>query len=213
MLTQNPIPSSSPEFWDVRYAAEQVPWDHGRAPETLETFLALHPGPGKALIPGCGFGYEIRAFSSTGWDAIGIDFSPVAVRCARMLLGPLADKVHEGDFFTYPFDEGGFDVVYERAFLCALPSGILHRYAKRMAQLVTPGGLLCGFFFFGPEDEPPPYPISQHQLDGLLGGRFEKVEDRGVPVSESSTLYAGKERWQVWTRKSSPPAGHFRLAP
>ena len=48
---------------------------------------------GRVLIPGSGSGYEIEAFSSSGWDVIGIDFSRVAVARARGLLGPLGSKV------------------------------------------------------------------------------------------------------------------------
>ena len=59
----------------------------------LKVFLDKHPEPGRVLIPGCGSGDRIEAFSSGGWDIIGIDFSAVAVARARRLLGPLADKV------------------------------------------------------------------------------------------------------------------------
>ena len=193
------VPSSDPEFFDIRYAAGRMPWDHGGVPNSLKIFLNEHRGPGRVLIPGCGSGYEIEAFSSGGWDVIGIDFSKVGVARARKLLGPLADKVCEGDFFTYPLRERCFDIIYERTFLCALPPDFRPRYAQRIAALIAPSGILCGFFFLGPEEEPPPYPISQDQLDGLLGGSFEKVEDN--PVEDSLPLYTGKERWQIWRHK------------
>ena len=195
------VPSSGPEFFDIRYAAGRIPWDFGGVPKSLKVFLDSHHGPGAVLIPGAGSGYEIEAFASRGWDVIGIDFSKVAVARARRLLGPLADKVYEGDFFTYPFREGWFDVVYERTFLCALLPDFRLRYAQRIAQLVAPAGVLCGFFFLGPEDEPPPYPISQYQLDDLLGNWFEKIED--TAVEDSLPLFAGKERWQIWRSKTT----------
>ena len=71
-----------------------------RSSEVLEGFLKKHQGPGRVLIPGCGSGYEIEAFSSAGWDVIGIDFNAVAVTRARKLLGPLGDRVREGDFLN-----------------------------------------------------------------------------------------------------------------
>jgi len=193
------VPSIGPEFFDIRYAANRIPWDYGGVQNSLKVFLDQHHGPGRVLIPGCGSGYEIKAFSAAGWDVIGIDFSALAVARARKLLGPLADKVYEGDFFTYPLGERYFDIIYERTFLCALLPDSWPRYAQRIGTLIAPAGLLCGFFFLGPEEEPPPYPISQDQLDELLGGWFEKVEDN--PVEDSLSLYAGKERWQIWRRK------------
>jgi hypothetical protein len=190
---------SGPEFFDIRYAAGRIPWDFGEVPNSLKVFLDAHHGPGRVLIPGCGSGYEIEAFSSSGWDVIGIDFSKVGVARARRLLGPLADKVHQGDFFSHPLGESCFDIIYERTFLCALSPEFRPRYARRMGSLIAPSGILCGFFFFGPEDEPPPYPVSQDQLNQLLGDAFEKVEDNAV--DDSLPLYAGKERWQIWKPK------------
>lgn len=193
------VHSSDPEFFNSRYAAGRIPWDFGGVPSSLKTFLATHRYPGRVLVPGCGSGYEVEAFASAGFEVIGIDFSAEAVARARSLLGPLADKVHEGDFFDYPLGGALFDIIYERTFLCSLLPDDWVRYSRRVAELSVASGLLCGFFFFGPEDEPPPYPISQGQLDELLGGCFEKKEDEAV--QDSLPLYAGKERWQVWRRK------------
>jgi SAM-dependent methyltransferase len=192
-------PASGPAFFDARYAAGTMPWDFGGVPNALKRFLDKHPGPGRVLIPGCGSGYEIEAFASAGWEVTGIDFSTVAVARARRWLGPLADKVIEGDFFSHPFPERAFDLIYERTFLCALSPERRSHYAQRLAALLAPCGLLCGFFFLGPEEEPPPYPIHQDQLEELLGSGFERVEDHAV--EDSLPLHAGKERWQIWRRK------------
>jgi SAM-dependent methyltransferase len=197
------VPSSGPAFFDARYTAGRMPWDYGGVPTALQRFLATHPGPGRVLIPGCGSGYEIEGFALAGWEVIGIDFSTAAVARARRLLGPWADKVYEGDFFRYPFGERCFDLIYERTFLCALSPNAWPAYAQRMAALMAPSGCLCGFFFLGPEDEPPPYPIPQNHLDELLGRWFEKIEDNAV--EHSLPLHAGKERWQIWRRKATTP--------
>src|SRR3954451_9826836 len=137
-------PGSGPAFFDARYAAGRMPWDYGGVPNALKAFLDQHPGSGRVLIPGCGSGYEIEAFASAGWDVIGIDFSTVAIARARSLLGRLADKVYEGDFFNHPFRERSFDLIYERTFLCALSPERWPHYAQRLAALLAPSGLLCG---------------------------------------------------------------------
>ena len=191
--------SSGPAFFDARYAAGRTPWDFGGVPNALQRFLDRHPGPGRALIPGCGSGYEIEAFASAAWALIGIDFSAVAVARAQRRLGRWADKVIAGDFFSYPFCERSFDLIYERTFLCALSPECWPRYAQRLAALLAPFGLLCGFFFLGPEEEPQPYPIPQVQLDALLCGWFDMIEDHAV--EDSLPLFAGKERWQICRRK------------
>jgi len=197
----NKSTSNDPAFWDQRYQAGKMSWDCGGVPCALAEFLKRHPTRGRALVPGCGSGYEIRAFHAAGWNVLGLDFSRAAVARARKILGPVGERVHEGDFFTHPLDPGSFDLIYERTFFCALPPAVWPAFAERMAELLKPGGLLCGFFFFGPEEEPPPYPISLVELGRLLGTAFEKKTDE--PVEDSLPLYAGKERWQVWLRLAS----------
>ena|SRR6516162_1597441 len=130
------VPSSGPEFFDIRYAAGRMPWDYGGVQNSLKAFLNRHHGPGHVLIPGCGSGYEIETFSSAGWDVIGIDYSAVGVARARRLLGPLAHKVYEGDFFTHPLREAFFDLIYERTFLCTLLPDVRPQYAQRLATLI-----------------------------------------------------------------------------
>lgn len=196
---------NDPAFWDQRYQTGKMAWDCGGVPCALAEFLKRHSAPGRALVPGCGSGYEIRAFHAAGWNVLGLDFSRAAVDRARKILGLVGDRVHEGDFFTHPIDPGSFDLIYERTFLCALPPAAWPAYARRMAELLAPGGLLCGFFFFGPEDEPPPYPTSPMELSRLLGAAFEKTVDEAVV--DSLPLYAGKERWQIWQKRAAPKRG------
>jgi thiopurine S-methyltransferase len=154
---------------------------------------------GRALVPGCGAGYEIRALHEAGWPVQGIDFCSAAVDRAQEILGPLAPLVRLGDFFAPAPDIAGFRLIYERTFLCALPPAMQPAYAARMAELLVPGGMLAGFFFHGPEDEPPPHPLPPARLAALLQPYFDCNEDLDVP--DSLPLYAGKERWQVWRRR------------
>lgn len=192
-------PSTTPGFWDQRYASGKTPWDQRGVPVQLANHLNRTPASGRALVPGCGSGYEIKALHERGWPVLGLDFSAMAVKRARQELGPLAALVREGDFFAPAPDLAGFSLVYERTFLCALPPVLHTPYARRMAELIAPGGGLCGFFFVGPEDEPPPHPLTQEQINALLGEAFELIED--LPVPDSLPLFAGKERWQVWCRR------------
>jgi hypothetical protein len=51
------------EFWEKRFRENFTPWDAGRVPEALEKFLRAEPRGQRVLIPGCGSGYEVRAFA------------------------------------------------------------------------------------------------------------------------------------------------------
>ena len=198
MNTDSKSDSSRPEFWDIRFTAGKMPWDCHGIPDKLTAYLSQTP-PGRALIPGCGSAYEVAAFHAAGWSVTAIDFSPIAVERAKNLLGPLRELVLCGDFFQYPLNESSFDLVYERTFLCALPPKLWPDYAARMRQLIRSGGKLIGFFLYGEESEPPPYPLTEAQADELFARDFTLTHEESV--RDSLPVFAGKERWQEWTRR------------
>jgi len=192
-----------PAFWDVRYGASYAPWEKGGVPRQLAAFVA-HSLPQGVLVPGCGSAHDVRLFAEAGWEVVGIDFSPEAIAAARPVLGPWSDRVRLHDFFE-PIPEEPFPTVYERAFLCALPRRLWSAWGRRVAQLVAPGGVLAGFFFFGDGEHGPPYPLhGTGELAALLDPAFERVED--APVEDSIAVFAGRERWQLWRRRPDTPA-------
>lgn len=192
--------SSGPDFWETRYRDHVTPWEAGAVPPRLQRFVhEIEPGA-RILIPGCGSGYEAFLLSEAGFDVLAIDFSEAAVALAKSNLGRYADRVQLADFFT--FDAGtGFDVMIERAFLCALPPQMRPDYARRSAELVRPGGQLTGFWFFDDTPRGPPFGIGEVELQTLLGGGFERESD--AAVVSVVPVFDGRERWQAWRRYSA----------
>lgn len=193
--SRNPL---DPQFWDERFEQGFTPWDRGAVAQGLRDFMARTSRPLTTLIPGCGTGYELACLCDAGWDATAIDFSPAAVEAAKKAVGPWAGKVVEADFFAYtpPRPPG---LVYEQAFLCAMPPALWPQVAARWAALLPAGGLLAGFFFFGESPKGPPFGIARALLDELLLTHFECVRDE--PVEDSLPVFAGKERWMEWRRR------------
>jgi SAM-dependent methyltransferase len=187
----------SPDFWDERFAAAFTPWDLNGVPQALRAFVARTPRPGRVLIPGCGNGYELALLLDAGWDATAIDFSPVAVERARRLAGHRAAQVLEADFFAHQ-PPAPLDLIYERAFLCALPPALWPQVAARWAALLAPGARLAGFFFFGDKPGGPPFGIARSALEALLAPHFRLVEEG--EVVDSLPVFIGQERWMVWQR-------------
>jgi SAM-dependent methyltransferase len=186
-------------FWDLRYEADFAPWDAGRAPARLRRFVE-GARPARALVPGCGAGYEVRLLAEAGWDVLGIDFSRAALEQARPVLGPYAARAREADFFA-PIPEAPFEFIYERAFLCALPRRLWSAWGTRMAELVAPGGVLAGFFYFDQGERGPPFALhAQAELEQFLAPHFALEEDEAV--EDSIPVFAGHERWQRWRRAS-----------
>jgi SAM-dependent methyltransferase len=189
---------NTPAFWDERFKLGFTPWDRGGVPQALGDFVGRTGRPLATLIPGCGAAYELAFLSQQGWDATAIDFSPAAVATAKAGLGQWAGNVVVADFFTY-WPERPLELIYERAFLCALPRDMWPRVAARWADLLAPGGLLAGFFFFDDAAKGPPFGIERAALEALLSPHFACVED--AAVSDSIAVFAGKERWMVWQRR------------
>jgi SAM-dependent methyltransferase len=188
---------SEPAFWTERFEQNFMPWDKGGVPAALREFVAEAPRQYVTLIPGCGLGHEVAYLSEAGWDVTAIDFSPAAVAAARSTVGPWVERVLDADFFTFT-PVNPLDLIYERAFLCALPRRMWSAVAARWAELLAPGALLAGFFYFDDGLKGPPFGIATADLDTLLTPYFKRLEN--VPVSDSIAVFAGKERWQVWRR-------------
>jgi SAM-dependent methyltransferase len=189
----------TPSFWDTLFRDKRTPWDAGSTPLELKRYLDERNDGGRVLIPGCGSGHEVRAFSEKGgYEVTAIDFSTAAVERARSLLGEWQRAVVLGDFFSCDFGGRPFDVIYERAFLASLPRPMWRDYARRVTQLLRPGGRLIGFFVYGGQQGGPPFCLKTDELDELLGDNFDRITESAV--SASVAVFEGKERWEVWVR-------------
>ena len=187
-----------PDFWCQRFGAGVTPWDAGGVPCDLARFASTQSQPLNTLIPGCGSGWEAAYLANLGWTVTALDFSPVAIDKAKSLLGDSAVNLVCGDFFQYAPTQP-LDLIYERAFLCALPRKLWSDWGKQMAQLLPSGGLLAGYFFVCEQLKGPPFGIQAEELNALLNPAFEQLED--TAVDDSIPVFSGRERWQVWRRR------------
>ena len=196
-----------PDFWCKRFGEGVTPWDAGRVPNAFADFIARQPVPRNTLIPGCGSAWEALHLAERNWPVTALDFSPAAVATAREILGaaatmettagPKVDLVCAGFFSFAP--RRPYQLIYERAFLCALPRKMWADWGRRVAELLPTGGLLAGYFFLCDQPKGPPFGILPAQLDELLQANFIRVED--VAVDDSIPVFSGRERWQVWQRR------------
>lgn len=193
--SRDPLASA---FWDERFERGFTPWDRGAAPDALRQFAARATRPLRTLIPGCGAAYELAFLSELGWDASAIDFSPAAVARAKAAVGQWGERVLQADFFSYQ-PPRPLELIYERAFLCAMPPAMWPQVAARWAELLAPGALLAGYFFFDNSPKGPPFGTDPARLAALLTHSFACIEDE--EVLDSIAVFAGKERWQTWRRR------------
>lgn len=79
--------SNQGEGWDKAWEESMTPWD-ANAPQpalisTLKHQDQLFPKTGKALVAGCGRGYDVLSLAERGLQAVGVDISTTAVTKAR----------------------------------------------------------------------------------------------------------------------------------
>ena len=150
------------------------------------------------LIPGCGSAWDAAHLATLGWPVTALDFSPKAVEAARAVLGDAPVNLVCADFFTFT-PTAPYALIYERAFLCALPRKLWADWGRRVAELLPSGARLAGFFFVCDQVKGPPFGILPAELDALLSANFECIEDAAVDTSIPA--FSGRERWQVWQRR------------
>ena len=152
--------------WEQRWQAGQTGWDIGAASPPLTDYIDQIPAAQRArrvLIPGCGNAYEAQYLLDAGFSDITVlDIAPTALHQLRLRLddaGPdpdWAQRLHLvcADFFTF---SGAFDLILEQTFFCALDPGLRNAYARKMHELLAPGGKLVGVLFDRTFEGGPPF--------------------------------------------------------
>lgn len=209
----NPNPDPNPNPWEARWRAGQTGWDTGRPSVQLAALLetgALERG--RALIPGCGAGYDVIALAEAGLEAVGLEIAPTAIARFEALraaagLDPERARILEADYFRFEPEEP-FDRMWDTTFLCAIEPEQREDWAQSAARLLRPGGRLYALIFpvprppgtLGPGPHPgPPYPLDPYAVRDLLARDFELRSL--APATHSHPARAGREWLGIWERR------------
>jgi SAM-dependent methyltransferase len=177
--------------WNQRYLSGDIPWDKGSAaPPLIELLERLEElgiwTEGEILVPGCGFGHDVRAIAATGRQVLGLDLSSVAIAGAEKRSCFPGEHYQCADLFD-PSWSGGriFSGWWEHTCFCAIDPNLRPDYARAAASLIQPGGALCGVFFLTPNDPGeeacgPPFNASIEEIDALFSRDFIR-KDGWVP--------------------------------
>jgi len=199
--------------WDLAWVQGVTPWDNGEVQlslkEAVESKVMQLPSQGKALVPGCGSGYDLIYISSTlGFETLGLDVSETAFKRANSLIGrakaeipALNATIQLADFFKFDVPEDmRFDLIYDHTFFVAIHPTTRKDWGTQMAKLIKPGGYLVTVIYpiIAQVDFGPPYFVRPDHYDEPLGSNFVKVLDKVPEVSSPS--HAGKEHLIVWKR-------------
>jgi len=171
-----------PTDWEDHYHRQDTPWEKGEPSPGLVDYLRTEPVRGRVLVPGCGFGHDVRALAATADEVTGIDVARSAVMGARQFPNVGGENYAEADLFNLPKAFlGSFDWVWEHTCFCAIDREMRTAYVEAVAGALKPGGGLLAIFYLDPgddgPDDHPPYGVSLAELDALFGGRFALVRE------------------------------------
>ena len=141
------------ERWDVLWQNKDLPFDRGTPNPALVDTLSekgdllgppTYTAPDgvirrkRALVPGCGRGYDVLLLACHGYDASGIEISPEAIKACKEFAGANVAayaantgrsgrgkyEYVSGDFFVDEWREGigeqhqRFDLIYDYTVSC-----------------------------------------------------------------------------------------------
>lgn len=214
--------------WDAMWQQKITPWDRSEPNPALIDALSeksdIIRTPAqesnttqrkKALVPGCGRGYDVLLLASYGYDAYGVDVSETAIKACEALdeeqgddtakypvkndtIGRGSRKFLLADFFNDNLSsrtgsENGFHLIYDYTFLCAIPPELRPKWSKRMSELLAPeGSLICLEFPLAksPKAGGPPHGLSSELYVQLFKqpGEDVKYDEDGHAVDDKRAL-------------------------
>ena len=195
-----------PTDWEERYHKNETPWEKGAPSPGLVDFLLTEPVRGRVLVPGCGFGHDVRALAATADEVIGLDLAALAIEGAQRYPKVGGARYVHGNLFDLPAGmRGAFDGVFEHTCFCAIDPSLRPAYVEAVAGALKPGGRFLAVFYLNPgndsPDEGPPFEVSITELDRLFLPRFTLVRE-WLPQH----AYPGREgrEWMRVMRLSEP---------
>ncbi len=180
------------KFWHERWDRGEIGFHQPEINPHLQRFtgrLGARPG-GQILVPLCGKSLDMLWLAEQGYRVTGIELSERAatdffvennltferetVAGATVFRGEKI-AIWCADFLTVD-EQGlpGFDAVYDRAALVALPPEMRPAYATRLAGLVRAGTpvLLITIEYPQQEMKGPPFSVTGEEVHELFSGAF-----------------------------------------
>ena len=167
-------------YWDKRFRDEGYVW--GDSPSqtagyALEIFR--QNGLKKILVPGSGYGRNTKLFSTSGFDATGIEISEVACELAKEY--DPQTKHYNGSVLDMSFDKNRYDAIYCHNVLHFLPEKDWKLCLRECAAKLKDNGLM---FFTVFSDRDPSFSKGRE----VAKNTFESRPGRPVHYFTEDTL-------------------------
>jgi len=157
------------------------------------------------MVPGAGAGHDAIALARRGWTVTAIDLVPELAGLVGPQLERNGGRYLTGDAIEFQWsgsaEEGGFDLIWDHTFFCAIDPERRHPWGARVSELLRPGGKYVSLVF--PVGKPreeggPPFGMDESAVSGALGSLF-RIEEC-TPVSRPVARRQWREHWLEATR-------------
>ena len=128
--------------------ASRVPWAECRPNPLLVEWLnveaprLVRPGS-RAAVVGCGLGDDVVELAHRGYDVVGFDISPTAIKWAARRHPDLNERFAVADVLNLPPRlQRRFDLVVEVNTICSLDAGVRRQATAGIAGMLAPRGVV-----------------------------------------------------------------------
>jgi len=167
--------------WESRYQTGDTPWEKGAPSPGLVEYLDGNPPlDGRILVPGCGWGHDVRAISTPANEVAGLDIAPSAIKGAESFPKTGRENYRLADLFNLPQElRGYFDWVWEHTCFCAIDPTMRPAYVQAVTDALKPGGHFLAVFYLDPgnDGDGPPYGVTIPELDCFFQESFDLVRE------------------------------------
>lgn len=202
---------NDPRYWSERYRTGDTPWDLGTETPAFSALVARvdfpQPTPTyspSVVVPGCGYGHDALMLARRGYKVTAVDFAPEPLDYLQQMarLAGLSVETLCCDVFELPQTHAGmFDVVLEYTCYCAIDPRRRQEYARTIAALLKPNGIVAGLFF--PLDEiersEPPFTVHEEEIRQQFTAAGLVLLSSEIPL-ESHPARAGREKLMLFRK-------------
>lgn len=168
----------------------QPPWDTGISPPELLEFIQNHK-PGRAIDIGCGTGTNVITLANAGWDVVGVDFAPRAIKLARQKAGQAGVQAEflVKDVTTLDGFHGPFDLALDLGCFHGISPKGRAKYLHQLHRILGPGGFWLMYGFLKVDANQPGTGLTDWDIDQILT-RLALIWRRdGVDQQEKSSAW------------------------
>jgi len=191
--------------WDRRYVDNNLPWDSGKPDVHLRQFVeGSQINLCKALEIGCGTGTNAIWLAKRGFEVVGMDLSPMAIKRAKVKASEAKVNCQwlTADIMKDPVPGGPFGLIFDRGCFHVFDKAQEQaQFARRVAELLEEEGVWLSII--GSTDGPPrdtgPPRRSAAEIVAAAEPHFEVLDLKSTTFDEED--HAHIRAWVLHARR------------